>query len=225
MARNAWELFAKSGAEHYICTEIDSSTPEGLEAFFRSGQEYVDGIVTDLAGRLPQKHAALDFGCGIGRLAIPLAGHFERVTAVDISPTMLDRLRANCEARRVTNVTPCLSGDVWEATGPFDLVNSFLVFQHLPDDREVATYLGRLAGCLADAGICQLQFDSRPKTLAYRTRNALPDAVLPERWRSGLRRIRRTPAELRALLDAAGLQIVDQHRAGSELHIIRAVKA
>ncbi len=153
MASDAWEHFATSAAERYICTEIDSSTPEGRDAFFRSGQEYVEGLVTELGGLVPRRRVALDFGCGVGRLTIPLASRFERVTAVDVSPTMLQKLRANCAERQIANITPFLTDEEWEATGPFDLVNSFLVFQHLAEDSELAVYLARLASCLGENGI------------------------------------------------------------------------
>jgi SAM-dependent methyltransferase len=222
VAKDTWERFAKSSAEHYICTEVDSSTPEGREAFFRSGEEYVDRMVAGLEGLLARRDAALDFGCGVGRLAMPLARHFARVTAVDISPTMLDKLAANCAERGVANVSGRLSDDDWEGSGPFDLVNSFLVFQHLADDAEVTAYLGRIAGCLAPTGVCVVQFDSRPRRAAYRLRNAIPDVVLPDRHRSGLRRIRRSPAALHSLLHRAGLSLIDEEGPGTELHVIRA---
>ena len=172
----------------------------------------------------PRK-AALDFGCGVGRLTIPFAAYFDRLVGVDISPTMLEKLGANCKAAGVENVTPCLTSDPWEDEGPFDLINSYLVFQHLPDDRQLADYLLRIGSSLTDRGVCVLQFDSRPITLPYRIRKALPDAVLAPRWRTGLRRIRRPPDLVHALLKGAGLQIVNEHGAGTELHMLHAHRA
>ena len=49
----------------------------------------------------------LDFGCGPGRLTIPLArqvGCEGEVTAFDIQAGMLERVRAKCETEQLTNV-------------------------------------------------------------------------------------------------------------------------
>ncbi len=51
-------------------------------------------IVADRLGHRPR--AALEIGCGIGRLTPTIAGHADRVHAVDMTPAMLDQARAAC---------------------------------------------------------------------------------------------------------------------------------
>ena len=51
---------------------------------------------------------ALEFGIGTGRLAIPLAERGRRVFGIDISPAMLDRLRAKLADRPDLAVIPVL---------------------------------------------------------------------------------------------------------------------
>ncbi|MEV0556234.1 class I SAM-dependent methyltransferase [Streptomyces sp. NPDC050597] len=58
------------------------------EAYWESGKAQADM----LASVIPDGAKVMDFGCGDGRVAIPLAAHGYEVTAVDSSQRMLDRL-------------------------------------------------------------------------------------------------------------------------------------
>ena len=75
------------------------------------------------------------------------------------------------------------------------------------------------ATCLEDGGLAYLQFDTRPQGLGYRVKTLAPDPVLPPRWRRGIRRIRRSGPELRALFDRSGLSVVEELRPGSADHV------
>ncbi len=65
------------------------------DEFLRSGQTEIEGLM--VAARelgLPQAHeAALDFGCGLGRLTRALARHFGQAWGVDISARMVEQAR------------------------------------------------------------------------------------------------------------------------------------
>lgn len=77
----------------------------------------------------------IDFGCGVGRLTIPMARTCEHVTGVDISRTMLVEARKNCAARGLTNVALITSSDFFAAASvepSLDFVHSYIVFQHIP---------------------------------------------------------------------------------------------
>lgn len=58
------------------------------DAYWKSGRAQADMLATVV----PDGAKVLDFGCGDGRVAIPMAGLGYEVTAVDASPRMLDRL-------------------------------------------------------------------------------------------------------------------------------------
>lgn len=60
------------------------------DAYWQSGREQADM----LADVIPAGARVLDYGCGDGRVAIPMADLGYEVTAVDSSQTMLDRLTA-----------------------------------------------------------------------------------------------------------------------------------
>jgi SAM-dependent methyltransferase len=77
--------------------------------------------------------AALDFGCGAGRLTAALSGYFDSVTGVDISVSMLERANGLVAGQPgctfVHNARPDLR--VFPDAS-FDLVYSSLVLQHMP---------------------------------------------------------------------------------------------
>lgn len=63
--------------------------------------------------------SVLDFGCGAGTLAVPLARRVASVTAVDFSRVMLDLLRHACREEGLGNVTTIHGSwdDDWERLG------------------------------------------------------------------------------------------------------------
>jgi cyclopropane fatty-acyl-phospholipid synthase-like methyltransferase len=75
----------------------------------------------------------LDFGCGTGRLAIPFAMRFEKVVGLDISKDILEIAKSNAAKYDLDNIKFYLSDDnlteISDQT--FDLINSFIVFQHI----------------------------------------------------------------------------------------------
>jgi SAM-dependent methyltransferase len=67
---------------------------------------------------------ALDIGCGVGNLAIPLARRLRKVTALDFSREMLRRLLANARRAGVSNIEMFLLSwtDSWKGVPPADVV-------------------------------------------------------------------------------------------------------
>ncbi|GES27923.1 class I SAM-dependent methyltransferase [Streptomyces angustmyceticus] len=74
----------------------DQADPEAIhplrrvseDAYWESGQAQAEMLATVI----PDGAKVLDFGCGDGRVAIPMAEHGYEITAVDASQKMLDRL-------------------------------------------------------------------------------------------------------------------------------------
>jgi cyclopropane fatty-acyl-phospholipid synthase-like methyltransferase len=223
---NQWEDFARQNAEYHILTsEDDHSTAEKRAAFFALGEADVRRILAEVEPYLRHRRHALEIGCGVGRLAIPMSKSFETVTAVDVAPTMLEKLAENCAEVGITNVAPSLPGAAWDAGDPVDLAYSRIVFQHIDDWRTISDYVRRVATCLAADGVCHFHFDTRPRTAGYLVRRFLPDAVLRRRWRTGLRRVRRSPAQVRELCERSGLRVIEEDGSGEEFHILILTKS
>lgn len=127
----------------------ENITPERVEQFYESGPFHIRPIAEDLCkltGELPSGRA-LDFGCGVGRLAEAMTAYASEVTGVDISPGMLALARAR--GSKVTYVDQL-------PAGPFDWINSFIVFQHIPPERGLAI-IKDLLDRLAPRGMISLQ--------------------------------------------------------------------
>ena len=109
---------------------------KSIEDFFNSGKRHVDRVLSAIRVKFDSAfspRSALDFGCGVGRLVIPLAGNAQRVVGVDISRSMIAEATRNCERAAVTNVTFALSDDdLSQVPDTFDLVHSCIVLQHIP---------------------------------------------------------------------------------------------
>jgi 2-polyprenyl-3-methyl-5-hydroxy-6-metoxy-1,4-benzoquinol methylase len=136
-----WEKWGASDPYYGVYSldkfRINNLSEQSRDEFFRSGEEHIKGVF-DTIWRVFEKdftpRRSLDFGCGVGRLVLPLAQRSGHVLGVDISPSMLAEAQKNCT--KLQNCSFALTdGKLSEAIGTFDLVHSFIVFQHIPQDR------------------------------------------------------------------------------------------
>ena len=77
-----------------------------LAEFFETGRRHVEwtfGMIHRHFQPDLRPRRALDFGCGVGRLVIPLAARCEQVVGADIAPGMLEEAKKNCAQRNITN--------------------------------------------------------------------------------------------------------------------------
>ena len=216
---NTWDKFANEDAEYYILSDktIDYSTEEGQQFFYSSGRELTETLLARAAPYLTSRKAALEIGCGIGRLSLPHARSFEKISAVDVSPTMLEKLKANAVRNGLTNVSGFLPHEKWDDQR-YDYVYSFIVFQHISDYGIIRDYIRRISGAMNKGAIAQLQFDTRPAILSYRIRNIIPDFLLPRDQKKAIRRIRRKSEELRGLFAENNLDIITEVGPDDENH-------
>jgi len=150
--------------------------------FFNSGEEFIARILAKadrcFAG-VRKNGFALDFGCGVARLTVPLARRFSHVDGLDVSPGMLEEARRNCKSFGLGNVEFYLSnGDFAHWPRQYDFVNSYIVLQHIPRRRGYAI-IDRLLGLVTVGGIAMLHVSlrrslSRAHAAAYQVRHKIP---------------------------------------------------
>jgi ubiquinone/menaquinone biosynthesis C-methylase UbiE len=110
-------------------------TPETRIEFFKSGEQTVASVLAICRQHIDgnfQPERILDFGCGVGRMAIAFAARAREVVGMDIAEFMLLEAKRNCEATNCQNLSLVLSDDTLShAPGQFDLVHTCLVLQHV----------------------------------------------------------------------------------------------
>ena len=146
---------------------------------------------------------AADIGCGAGLLAEPLRRLGADVTAIDAAPETIAAAREHAAGQGLE--VDYRVGGVDMLKGPFDLVTSLEVIEHVTDPR---AFVEGLAHLLAPDGLLILSTPNRTSM------SRLVTVVLAE----GLGRIPKgthdwqkflTPEETCALVRDAGLEVVD----------------
>jgi SAM-dependent methyltransferase len=132
-------------------------------AFAQSGERKAAGLLRRLEdlGVPERRGRALDFGCGLGRLSLPLAAAFEAVLGVDIAPSMVQGAEARAAAAGVSSASFAVDGDIPLEPASFDLVYCALVLQHQPSVDAALGLLQRLAALVAPGGVLVVQVPTR----------------------------------------------------------------
>lgn len=139
--------------------------------FFATGEREIARTLRRRRPRPRRREAALDFGCGVGRLTQAMATRFARVVGVDVSERMIDTART---LDRHDNVEYVVNT---EATLPFadetfDFVYSMVVLQHMPPTLGVG-YAAELARVLRTGGLLVFQVPDRRAPLPRLPRSAV----------------------------------------------------
>ena len=138
---NYWRSTASKPEEMYwsVLTEANwrrAPTLDDRRAFARTGAAYADRILAEFTkrtGRATEGIRCLDFGCGVGRLAINFAPRTAEVCAVDFSPSHLEELQQNAKlfgcADRISTWLLRMPADLAKVP-EVDLVYTLVSLQH-----------------------------------------------------------------------------------------------
>ncbi len=116
--------------------QVEYFEQAGKEAMKPTSSPYVERQVDELVrfAGLSEGERVLDVGCGMGRYTFPLAERGLRVEGVDLSQTLVDRLRGFDAGRYEI---PLYCADILdlasELEGRFDAVVGFFTLHHLHD--------------------------------------------------------------------------------------------
>jgi ubiquinone/menaquinone biosynthesis C-methylase UbiE len=170
----------------WMLDELAHAGPEHLDPDFVAGYERKQGYpdpAEDLAvlaaHGLDETSIVVDLGAGTGRFALAAARRFGQVTAVDISPAMLEFLRRRAAAAAVTNLTCVQAGflSYQHAGPPADAVYTRNALHQLPDSWK-AVALDRISRMLRPGGVLRLH------DLIYDFQPSEADTVF-QRWLEG----------------------------------------
>lgn len=155
-----WEKIGKENPywgvlsqDRYRGTNIDASLKTAFQAEGVRDIDFAMAMIRRYTDGEFAPKAALDFGCGVGRLVLAMAKFAGHVTGVDISPAMLARAASDAKTSGVANVR--FATAIPDET--FDWINSFIVFQHI-EPRNGIALLDALLSRLAVGGVVTLHF-------------------------------------------------------------------
>lgn len=192
-----WEDLARR--EPYFALRVDDddavqSNSVATDAFFKTGEDDISALfaaMTTLFSRDVRFDSVLDFGCGAGRLTLPLARRVRHVMACDIAPTMLLHARQNAERAGLHNITFQSCDDAIASGASFDFVCSLLVFQYIPPSVGYGL-IRSLAKRLTGDGVAALQLRLHGASKLHRFAR-LGRGRRPFAYRTGSSRVPRVP--------------------------------
>ncbi len=204
--RKDWDLRARRNARYYIDCGHGGSEAE----FWRSGEEDLRNyVLRDV--ELDSSAAALEIGCGMGRLLKPLSERVAVAAGVDISGEMI-RLAGEALAGRANVRIARTDGDLAGfSDASLDLVYSHIVFQHIPTKAAVSRYFAESARVLKAGGVFRFQVDGRSDA---------PRRRIPNTWNG----VRFGAGEIRAELSSLGFEVCELTGEGTQYMWITALR-
>ncbi len=157
--------------------------------FFETGVREIEALLYELDAQefVRQRGAALDFGCGVGRLTQALAPHFARVVGVDVSSCMVDlATRLNQCPQTVSYVCNQTTDLRTFEDHSFDFIVSSIVLQHVRP--EIAcSYIREFLRVLTPAGIAVFQLPSHHRRAENRPLESVVKPMPDDAYRASLR--------------------------------------
>lgn len=157
--KKLWDDLAKKNSMYYVNSDYGKGISE--EQFTKSGyDDYVKYIFDD--EMIPKKGSILEIGCGVGRMTIFISRIFDEVWASDISKEMIEkaRVRFKDELHDLNNNMNFIETDGSTfplADNSFDVVFSYLVFQHIKTREMVESNFREVYRVLKPGGIFKVR--------------------------------------------------------------------
>ena len=160
--RADWNERAREDANYYVAF---GRREQDDDEFFATAADVIRDLEGELKRLPPDAHRrALEIGCGPGRLLRPMSRHFAEIHGVDVSDEMV--AQAKEKLRGVPHAYPHAIGGSDLGLFPdehFDFVYSYAVFQHIPSEEVVLSYLRETVRVLKPGGFARLQICGLPK--------------------------------------------------------------
>jgi 2-polyprenyl-3-methyl-5-hydroxy-6-metoxy-1,4-benzoquinol methylase len=211
----AWEELGRRDPHWAILSEPGKQGSWDDEEFFATGRLEVDATLKDVGDLLVAHNAALDFGCGLGRLSQAMAPHFASVTGVDVARSMVEGAQArNAFPDRVSYVVNTAATLPFDDAS-FDFVYSNLVLQHVPPPGAEG-YISELVRVLRPGGVLVFQeLSHRAPSLRNAVLRFVPAGArriarrTRHRWAASMTMDGVPREKVMALIGAGGGEVVD----------------
>lgn len=152
--------------------KLDPTLGRDIGAYFESGERYLSDLFGTIRLRIApdfKPRLAVDFGCSVGRVAIPLARRCQSLIGLDVSTDVLSEAGKNATRLGATNVRWLPSDDdLSRVTEPIDFFHSYNVLQHMPVVRGLHV-VRRALSRLAPGGVIAVHapYDDRASHLRH----------------------------------------------------------
>ena len=201
-----WPHFSVLSQEQFYPRNLAGS----INQFWASGESEAE-VTLELLHRLgfdPAGKTCVEYGCGLGRVTMPLATGFAKVHAYDISASHLALARQRAEAVGAANVQfHHRGGGVLAPLEDCDFFSSRLVFQHNPPP--VMRELVRLAlASLRSGGVAVFEIPVYLSGYSFRINEYLEN---PSKERMEMHCL--PQSEIFALVETTGCRLIEVREA------------
>lgn len=187
----AWKQWGEVDPYYGVITDekfrSQSLDDQARHEFFETGRQSVEHVLQLCRRHVNAEFApksVLDYGCGVGRMAIAFARVARQVTGIDISEGMLAEAQANKSRLGIENLELLqIEGTQLPIKKKFDLVHSYIVLQHIHPRQGIEVFQ-QLVQAISPGGVGAIQ-------LTYSNIKNAPGLGLPPRipsfrnlWRS-----------------------------------------
>jgi ubiquinone/menaquinone biosynthesis C-methylase UbiE len=167
--RHLWQATRSIRGKSEERTPLSDCDEAGRQRFYEHGSRELQNIIERIesqTGVAIDSCRALDYGCGAGRLAVPLAMRCEHVYGMDVSSAALREADRSARSMDLSNVEWMDVDRLSEMSGRYDLLISFYVFQHIRTRAGEEAFATLLRGLLpGGVGAVQFTISSPPFAL------------------------------------------------------------
>ncbi|MEK7462336.1 MAG: methyltransferase domain-containing protein [Patescibacteria group bacterium] len=168
VSKKEWDVLADENHKYYIVSKKGKQIDD--TQFRETGRENYreliteDSLIKESLGDFSDKRV-LDIGCGAGRLTEFFASEFKQANGVDISEKMVEEAKKRLQ--HIPNVSFVANdGEHYPfEDNTFDLVFSYIVFQHMPSRAVILENFKEVKRVLKPAGIAKIQIRGGRKVL------------------------------------------------------------
>lgn len=168
--KSFWNSKAREKASYYVSSYHDYDQQD-MDEFWKWGRKLAEEFLAESGIEFDGSERVLEIGCGIGRMTRYFAERFREVHGLDVSEEMVARARQHLAGTANVTLHVGTGTDLSDfSDGEFDLVFSYIVFQHIPDARITQQYIRDTGRVLRTGGHFLFQVNNVPLDLRSRLR-------------------------------------------------------